>query len=910
MDLKGRILLFAFMIMSLSKVCYANDVDIDGITYEIFTSPINCARVKSCNSKKDFVTIRPVVQYKKINYPVLGINANAFIPCDNIKHIIVFSNLRAEAMGLFSVMRNLQSIYQYENDAKEGYKATLYRMPKSGNNVEVLSSFKLDKVDIPITEISAEAFKDNQSIEVVTLPSNIRNIEDGAFANCGNLKTINLPETLIYIGKEAFERDANLDNVEIPSTVLTLGASAFRGCSGMNHITIPSNLEMIRAETFKDCINLQSISFTDPTGRSLYYIDASAFENCSKLLSFDFKGIQHIGNRAFYNAKLRSQSLDMTTVLTIGEMCFGGTSIKDITFSNAIARIGQGAFSECSMLTSLTMPDDSPLTEIPDNLCYNCTNLENVILSQFITNIGKGSFFGCNLKEISLPQNLITLGDCAFAKNMHLQKISIPESVRQLGGAIFAEDQSLMLVDNKSEIGNIPPYAFYKCSSLYNVNIPFTVANIGQSAFEDCQLLPGVAIPPGVSSIEAKAFKNCTNLSQLFFSPSLKTIGDNAFENCPQIKNVDLSMSQVESIGEFTFYKCSGLNVLKVPSSLSSMGAAAFANCKDLQVVEIPPQCPITQLSDSIFKRCPTITTISLPATVTLIGNSAFAHCKFLKNLLIPSNSQLNEIGESAFESCEYLSEFSPKNKLRQIGDRAFKNCVKLAKVELPYGLQNLGIETFANCGNITSLNLPESISSIGDGCFMATGLTEFNFPMLTLAINKDVLKDCKSLESVNIPCKQREQDCTSIYAGAFRGCVNLKKIFLPTAISGGDSDNMSDAFVGCDNLEVIRLYGPQPMGTQPFFFAPFLSSKDVVINPYEKWILEIDPAWNLTTLVKPWSFFINKRPIYTPKSSMRNVDYSDSNFYSVSASNQDCNEQTDKIMIDYNGKQILKKIK
>ena len=51
------------------------------------------------------------------------------------------------------------------------------------------------------------------------------------------------------------------------------------------------------------------------------------------------------------------------------------------------------AFSSCSKLTSVTIPDS--VTSIGTNAFYNCYRLTNVIIGNSVTNIGDGVFTGC-----------------------------------------------------------------------------------------------------------------------------------------------------------------------------------------------------------------------------------------------------------------------------------------------------------------------------------------------------------------------------------------------------------------------------------------------------------------------------------------------------------------------------------
>ncbi len=96
---------------------------------------------------------------------------------------------------------------------------------------------------------------------------------------------------------------------------------------------------------------------------------------------------------------------------------------------------------------------------------------------------GQRFFCGCNLKNITLPKSLTSIGESAFTGCSGLTSIVIPNHVTSIGR-----------------------YAFSECSNLASVVIPNSVTTIGYSAFLSCEKLTSIIIPPSVTSIECFAF--------------------------------------------------------------------------------------------------------------------------------------------------------------------------------------------------------------------------------------------------------------------------------------------------------------------------------------------------------------------------------------------------------------------
>jgi len=64
----------------------------------------------------------------------------------------------------------------------------------------------------------------------------------------------------------------------------------------------------------------------------------------------------------------------------------------------------------------------------------------SVTVSDGITTIGNSAFAGCKaLKEVSLPNSVVTIGDWVFFTDICLGKLSIGTGIRQIGHDVFAD---------------------------------------------------------------------------------------------------------------------------------------------------------------------------------------------------------------------------------------------------------------------------------------------------------------------------------------------------------------------------------------------------------------------------------------------------------------------------------------
>lgn len=231
---------------------------------------------------------------------------------------------------------------------------------------------------------------------------------------------------------------------------------------------------------------------------------AAAF--CLAAAAFAYSG-QAVEGGFFFNAnasltieKYTSDDLSLEYSLqddgTVEIAFYRSSSSTDIVIPSIIdgkevTSIGLGAFSACSSLTSIAIPDS--VTNIGYAVFKNCTSLTSIAIPDSVAEIGNKMFMGCTLlKSITIPDSVTSIGEWAFESCSSLTSITIPDSVMFIGEC-----------------------AFCRCSSLTFSAIPDSVKTIGAWAFSECSSLTSVTIPKSVESIEPYAFENCKSLNTI-----------------------------------------------------------------------------------------------------------------------------------------------------------------------------------------------------------------------------------------------------------------------------------------------------------------------------------------------------------------------------------------------------------
>ena len=111
------------------------------------------------------------------------------------------------------------------------------------------------------------------------------------------------------------------------------------------------------------------------------------------------------------------------TVTSIGNSAFSWCSdLTSVAIPDGVTSIGNSAFSYCSGLTSVTIPDS--VTSIGNGAFSWCSDLTSVTIPDSVTSIGNHAFFFTGLTSITIPDGVTSIGNRAFGKCTSLSSIT------------------------------------------------------------------------------------------------------------------------------------------------------------------------------------------------------------------------------------------------------------------------------------------------------------------------------------------------------------------------------------------------------------------------------------------------------------------------------------------------------
>lgn len=105
--------------------------------------------------------------------------------------------------------------------------------------------------------IGNHVFYSCNALNHITLPSDLKTIDEYAFAYCHNLHSVDFPPLLERIGSHAFQSCA-LDSISLPG-LTSIDEYAFQNCSNLKEVKVPSTLESVGDKAFEGCTQLNDV---------------------------------------------------------------------------------------------------------------------------------------------------------------------------------------------------------------------------------------------------------------------------------------------------------------------------------------------------------------------------------------------------------------------------------------------------------------------------------------------------------------------------------------------------------------------------------------------------------------------------------------------------------------------------
>lgn len=192
-------------------------------------------------------------------------------------------------------------------------------------------------------------------------------------------KNCKVSEECQTISANAFKDNATLETITFESddTLTSIGASAFSGATSLKSITIPKTCKTIGVEAFLNCISLETLTFAKDN--AMESIGERAFSTCIKLreiVNFEECDIATLSKQVFLDSVSLVSIVIPNTVTYIDNWALGVLNYENPS------------------LESIVFEEGSKLEHFHQSCFRNLEKLKSIIIPGTVTSLDRHSFVG------------------------------------------------------------------------------------------------------------------------------------------------------------------------------------------------------------------------------------------------------------------------------------------------------------------------------------------------------------------------------------------------------------------------------------------------------------------------------------------------------------------------------------
>ena len=596
------------------------------------------------------------------------------------------------------------------------------------------------------------------------------------------------------IGDEAFMNNTSLTNVVINNNIENIGIRAFYGANNINYYTYGNGyylgnstnnyLWLVGMDLTKTSIVIKPETNNVAFG-ALYNSNIESIEIPfigKNVASEDAEGLfgYIFGDEEYTNSIAANQYYASTKSVNY----YIPNTLRTIVVDNG-AIIKYGSFYNISMVENITLPNDIETLGI-DSL-RNMTNLKSLVIPDSVNTLPNGIINGClSLESIILPfiggnkvvnepgestlfGYIFGNNRTGFDNNLYHRK---QQYYSETSGGKYATIPVSLKTVTITGGEKIFYGAFYYCDSIEKIILP-----------EDMVYVPNVYSDPKYDPALSKIFFGCTNLQDVLLPVGVNYLKE-AFKNCTSLANINYCGDE-KDWADISFD-----NKDSNPMTLSSQPKFNIKN----------------NLGE--FEE---ITTLDLTG-VEAIGNYAFYNFKSVNNITL--SLSLKTIGDYAFYNCSSVISLNLNEGLESIGKGALSNMSGLTTLVVPSTVTSMESGALAGDGAITDLTIPFVGSSINETLASKTTLFGYIFGSTSYDNSTEVTQNYDANNTVKyyVPSNLTDLHITNsnsiLFYGSFSNCTMLKNITIEGNLTYINARSFANG------LDLDNLYLPNTIET------------------------------------------------------------------------------------------------
>lgn len=524
------------------------------------------------------IVIPDSVMYNEKTYSVTGINSSAFSGCSSVNSITIPTSVTTIGEYAFKNCSSLKSVIWNAKHCADFTSAPFSQLAviTFGDSVEHIPAYicnianKLRTATIPnsVKSIGTKAFDGVETIYMKgTTPPTLASNDI-----VNRAAIIVVPDAALSAYKSSWSSftkqiisECGLQKREVTITA-NPSLSALHDALGESTLLNTFSLKV------NGTINSYDIMLIRNKMLNLRYLDLSGAEVVANEYEYYTGYCTHdnmLENYAFSELNLRVVHLPKNLIKI--HDCFTSCLYLDTVYCQpGLQTIGKLTFDRCSSLRHVDIKEG--LVTIGENAFSETGNLQAITLPNSLETIGLGAFLNTGLLSLTIPANVSSIGQGAFASRITsaYSTYTSSDSIQSHFGWWYAgkyESAScgggrlqVVKIAENSLLKTIQPYTFLGQDALHSIDWESSnIQRIGIAALAFCKSLKVPQFPKKLKTIDRYAFDACSSMDTLVLPPRLETIGGHAFKQCTSLDVIKIS-SSVRNINNYAFTGCSNVS--------------------------------------------------------------------------------------------------------------------------------------------------------------------------------------------------------------------------------------------------------------------------------------------------------------------------------------------------------------
>ena len=649
------------------------------------------------------------------------ISSDAFWNCKSIKNVTIPESVKSIGLQAFDGCINLiKTNYTGTIDqwAKIGFQGESSNPTYYSKDLYINNQLVTEANLTTTTKISQFAFYYCRSLESITIPHSVTEIENYALKNCFALKDI------YYDGSEN-----EWNNFEIHYGNESINNANIHYNTSDNDYVVSERIE-------PDCEKEGKITYTCPHGFTKTAILSELGHNT--IVKEIVQPTCNKGGYTVYECDRCGKTYNSDYTEPLGHNFINGICKNCGKTKDECVESSHPYENDCDEIWTINKPGAKSIsvtfsknTEVE----YDCDYI--YILDQNGNEVGCYTGDSLASKTITVSGNTVKIRLVSDESSTYYGFSLTSVKANYSEPAKFNDFEYLLLDDGTIEITRY-------VGSDTKLIIPDKindkkVTRIGDNTFYNCTNVEAIEIPTTIKSIGYNAFYGCTELEDVYYNGDSDYDLDELIEiddgNDSLLYDVSIHYYHMEDssderpenvkweIDEKGTLYWSGGNVNEHGGSVEE--EIPWYDQRE-QIKNVVIGDGVGYISNYTFMYCENLEKITIPAGATSVGSLAFWHCDNLKRINVaennPNYTSVDGVlfNKSKTEIVKYPNakegKYTIPNTVRIIGEDAFRESAGLSDIVIPDSVDTIGICAFYDCTRLLNVIIPKSVTKM-EGC-------------------------------------------------------------------------------------------------------------------------------------------------------------------------------------------------